>query len=247
MKNYDQEQLAAINANGGYYLVLAPPGCGKTDILSERIVVAREKGVAYEDMLCLTFTNRASRGMLNRVKDRLGDEAADIFVGNVHRYCSRFLYENALVPENTSIMDEDELSDYLMDIDGNYFTDRNGMPKKTTISLVDGICTYIFQKRYGHPESSMSLPKDRFEPYYTIASYSGFDYRSIDSSVADNKPLIYALMLREYMDENNLISFSDILIKAYDALLNDTKKEYKRYTWIQIDEVQDLNALFRQQ
>ena len=47
MKNYDSEQLRAINASGGHYLVLAPPGCGKTDILSERIVRAREAGVAF--------------------------------------------------------------------------------------------------------------------------------------------------------------------------------------------------------
>ena len=58
MKIYDNEQLKAINANGGYYLVLAPPGCGKTDILSERIVRAKQQGVGFEDMLCLTFTNR---------------------------------------------------------------------------------------------------------------------------------------------------------------------------------------------
>ena len=43
MKTYDKEQLKAINANGGYYLVLAPPGCGKTDILSERIVRAKQQ------------------------------------------------------------------------------------------------------------------------------------------------------------------------------------------------------------
>ena len=100
-KKYDVDQLKAINANGGYFLVLAPPGCGKTDILAERIVEAKKKGVNFENMLCLTFTNRASRGMKNRIKERVGEEAKDIFVGNIHRFCSNFLFANSFVPENS--------------------------------------------------------------------------------------------------------------------------------------------------
>ena len=102
-KMYDNKQRAAINASNGHYLVLAPPGCGKTDILTERIVRAHSDGVAYEDMLCLTFTNRASRGMKNRITQRLGEDASQIYVGNVHRFCSNFLFSNALIPENTVV------------------------------------------------------------------------------------------------------------------------------------------------
>ena len=51
----DPCQAEVIAACGGFHLVLAPPGCGKTHILTERIRYAHEKeGVAYEDMLCLT-------------------------------------------------------------------------------------------------------------------------------------------------------------------------------------------------
>ena len=93
--NYDNKQQVAIDAQSGYFLVLAPPGCGKTDILSQRIVQAKGKGVAFEDMLCLTFTNRASRGMKNRIMEKIGEDASNIFVGNVHRYCSNFLFANS--------------------------------------------------------------------------------------------------------------------------------------------------------
>ena len=96
MKQYDDEQKRAINANSGYYLVLAAPGCGKTDILAERIAKAHENGVEFGDMLCLTFTNRASRGMKERVKQKIGEDANNIFVGNVHRYCSQFIYNNSI-------------------------------------------------------------------------------------------------------------------------------------------------------
>ena len=49
----DDSQREVIKAEGGYHLVLAPPGCGKTQILTERIRRAHQKdGVAYSDMLC---------------------------------------------------------------------------------------------------------------------------------------------------------------------------------------------------
>ena len=53
-RHFDQWQQEAIAISGGRHVVLAPPGCGKTDILTERIVHAHAAGVEYRDMLCLT-------------------------------------------------------------------------------------------------------------------------------------------------------------------------------------------------
>lgn len=239
MKTYDKEQQKAINANGGYYLVLAPPGCGKTDILSERIVQAKEKGVDFDEMLCLTFTNRASRGMRDRVKEKVGEEACNIFVGNVHRYCSNFLYNNALVPENSSIIDEDDLADILMSFDPDLFLNRKGSADKMKVALVDNIDSYISQRLLNHPSSALFLP-DEYDRYYQVAKNAGFDPNRVDTL---NQMVKYALLYRQYKEERNIISFSDILIKAYEGLRKDTAHEYKRYSWIQVDEVQDLNAL----
>ena len=61
ISSLDKYQIPVVKASHGYHLVLASPGCGKTHILAERIRYAKEKGVQYEDMLCLTFTNRAAR------------------------------------------------------------------------------------------------------------------------------------------------------------------------------------------
>ena len=71
----DDSQREVIKAEGGYHLVLAPPGCGKTQILTERIRRAHQKdGVAYSDMLCLTFTNRAARGMMELIRENITDD-----------------------------------------------------------------------------------------------------------------------------------------------------------------------------
>lgn len=61
-KKYTPIQERVINLFGGFNMVLAGPGCGKTDILSERISRAsKQRGIPLSDMLCLTFTNRADR------------------------------------------------------------------------------------------------------------------------------------------------------------------------------------------
>lgn len=237
-KVFDEEQLKAINAQGGYYLVLAPPGCGKTDILSERIAKAHGAGVAFEDMLCLTFTNRASRGMMQRIRDRVGGDSKNVFVGNVHRYCSNFLFENALVKENSCIIDEDDVADILLSFDLDFFSNR-GKADKKKVSLVDRIESYISQKEFSHPQTAIYSTLD-IEQYYVIAKQALFDPLKIPS---DQLLVKYALMYRNYKHDRNFISFSDILILAYEHLRNDLTGEFKRFKWIQVDEVQDLNAL----
>lgn len=113
-KIYTNNQLEVINAGSGYNMVLAGPGCGKTDILAERIARAYENGKAeLSDMLCLTFTNRAARGMYDRIQSRLGDDACDLFVGNIHRYCSHFLFESNVISAEAAIMDEDDSNEVL--------------------------------------------------------------------------------------------------------------------------------------
>ena len=105
----DDTQWEVIKAEGGYHLVLASPGCGKTQILSERIQRAHRQGVPFSEMLCLTFTNRAARGMFERIHAIVDDEDVDaVFVGNVHRFCSRFLFSNGLVANDSSIIDDEE-------------------------------------------------------------------------------------------------------------------------------------------
>ncbi len=75
----------------------------------ERIRKAHERGVEYSDMLCLTFTNRAARGMRDRIRENILDHDVDnVYVGNVHRFCSRFLFDYALIPAETSVIDDDD-------------------------------------------------------------------------------------------------------------------------------------------
>lgn len=239
-KKYDSEQREAIKAMGGYYLVLAPPGCGKTDILSQRIVKAHELGVPFDQMICLTFTNRASRGMLDRIKDNVGEDSRNIFVGNVHRFCSHFLYDNACIPENSSIIDDDDMTDILISFDPYFFLTPNNDVDRMKLTMIDNIDAYIQQRRLGQPKKAIYMPSNVFEQYYQTALNADFNHTKV---ALKDKLVHYALRYRQYKTERNIISFSDILIQAYERLRRDSKHNYRRYKWIQVDEVQDLNAL----
>ena len=106
---FDDKQKSVIFLDNGLHLVLAPAGCGKTDILAERVYRALCKGVNVDDMICLTFTNRASRGMRARVRKLIGDNANDLFIGNTHRFCSQFLFQNNIINQSSAILDDDDI------------------------------------------------------------------------------------------------------------------------------------------
>ena len=65
--NLTVEQKAVVDLRSGSHLVLAPPGSGKTEMLSQRILNALENGIDPRRMLCATFTNRAAFEMRSRV------------------------------------------------------------------------------------------------------------------------------------------------------------------------------------
>ena len=238
-KFYDEKQRAAINASNGHFLVLAPPGCGKTDILTERIVRAHSDGVPYEDMLCLTFTNRASRGMKNRITQRLGEDASQIYVGNVHRFCSNFLFANALIPESTSIIDETDQADILLTFDENYFKGKISADKNL-IQAVCNLSAYIVQRQLQQPKHAIFAEEEDMEKLFLMAK--DIDYNA-DKAPKAFPVLKYALLYINYKRERCILDFDDILITAYEHLRNDPHEQFPRFSWLQVDEVQDLNPL----
>lgn len=308
-KDYTPEQLNIINIDRGYNLILAGPGCGKTEILAERIARAYENGqVAIEDVLCLTFTNRAARGMQQRIKTRLGNAANDLFVGNIHRYCSHFLYDNAIITEDSSIIDEDDCAeiinteisnsqienlihlrehinaydnpynDYdnprfelydvnwtivnsLLDID-IHSSGASGSIKREKVNKIVSQAknrimqvTHILQQvRLGHKNEVFQHAKllNSLVRYGNFSSLEDFKDACRDAHYQSNefvslspahKILSLADKLLKYKTKNNLLDFDDLLICTYDAYLKDTKKVYKRYPWVQVDEVQDLSPI----
>lgn len=215
---HDKYQSNAIKLGNGHHLVLAPPGCGKTDILAERIAYAISEGVKMEDMLCLTFTNRAARGMKERIEKRLQSTGQEtLFVGNIHRFCSQFLYGNGIVSQTCAIIDDVETESILKSIRGINEDAELSYDSREDVMDIYKTQHQIQQLRNKHPQDLLIHPD---------ASASMGDVEKYE----------------RYKEENNLIDFDDILILAYDYM-RQHQDAYKHYKWIQVDEVQDLNRL----
>ncbi len=219
-KKYDTEQQKVIDFIGGKAIVLAAPGCGKTEILSQRIMKAHtDYGISYEDMLCVTFTNRAAREMKKRVSSVAGcdDIFKNLFVGNLHRFCLKFLLDNGIIPQDTSILDETDQQEIIKEI-----IDLPREPYAYEIKAVTDCAAYDFEVKNNFP---LRLRIHR----------------------CDGASRFFGDMYIEYKEENNAIDFDDILLMTYREMMSEKFRngEYKRssYKWIQVDEIQDLNPL----
>ena len=268
----DKYQIPVVEASQGYHLVLASPGCGKTHILAERIRYARERGVKYEDMLCLTFTNRAAREMTNRIQKVVGGDFSELMVGNVHRFCSKFLFEQGRIPADSAIIDDEEavsiIADYRNEDEEGVTRDFNRYKGYQTIIFFQH---FIYQlehqhpwKYYLHPESftdddreavkhicaSQKIEYDEqavvniyhhAQEYMDEANAPGLDGKTADRIRVLLWKMYYANCYARYKEENHLFDFEDLLLYTYDIYRSDPI--CKRYPWIQVDEVQDLNGM----
>ena len=268
----DKYQIPVVEASQGHHLVLASPGCGKTHILAERIRYARERGVKYEDMLCLTFTNRAAREMTNRIQKVVGGDFSELMVGNVHRFCSKFLFEQGRIPADSAIIDDEEavsiIADYRNEDEEGVTKDFNRYKGYQTIIFFQH---FIYQmehrhpwKYYLHPESftdddreavkyicaSQKIEYDEqavvniyhhAQEYMDEANAPGLDGKTADRIRVLLWKMYYAGCYARYKEENHLFDFEDLLLYTYDIYRSDPT--CKRYPWIQVDEVQDLNGM----
>lgn len=273
----DPCQLEVIQAHGGFHLVLAPPGCGKTQILTERIRHAHSsEGIAYGDMLCLTFTNRAARGMVERIGGSIKDEGVgDVFVGNVHRFCSKFLFANGLVAAESSVIDEDDAVSILARFTGeDEYAVLGNSNRRRDYSSIFHLEAMMHQIRHNHPKALRTHPDcinandiaamrrvcvvtgRQFDADAMVDMYENADtFRDLtqsDTGDYGDRQIIFQLLRKMslarqyqlYKRKNRLLDFNDLLVQTYDALVSDTEQRaFKRYPWVQVDEVQDLNPL----
>lgn len=105
------EQLAAATAPDGPLLVLAAAGTGKTRTLVYRVAFLVQQGVPADNILLLTFTNRAAHEMLERAHGVVGDGVSGVWGGTFHHMSNRILRRHAsrigYQPDYT-IMDRDD-------------------------------------------------------------------------------------------------------------------------------------------
>ncbi len=270
---FDQWQQEAIAISGGRHLVLAPPGCGKTDILTERVVHAHEQGIEYRDMLCLTFTNRAAKGMAQRIADRTGNPVPDdLFVGNIHRYCSQMLFNEGVVNHNSAIIDEGDVENIVQE---ELCKRLNIQSRSTelmryqhalwqlTLGMRGELILHGELLHTGAMAKLCDVLGRPFDEESLGAIYDDIERLAANYTVLHELPAANTMLLakayQQYKTDNDLLDYDDLLVLAYQYLVSSgqwavgstsgqmlSTTHYTlptKYNWIEIDEVQDLNAL----
>src|SRR5271170_4439065 len=106
------EQREAVEAVDGPLLVLAGAGTGKTRVLTTRFAhILLSKKAFPNQVLAVTFTNKAAREMRERVAAILGQPAEGLWLGTFHALCARMLRrhaEYAGLAANFTILDADD-------------------------------------------------------------------------------------------------------------------------------------------
>ncbi len=224
---FNKQQQEIINSLYGAFLVSAPVGTGKTTTLAKRVVAALASGFLPEEILCLTFTNRAAEEMQQKIKRHIGKkEVSDnVTVMTFHGFCAYFAKSEAkrigISPDFVIFDDTDQaetLKNILEDfpeIAANYTNNKHGI-----FDLLETLYAYrlnLVKQEIGITVTQAPLDKTLIE---------------IDAR--------YCAALRE----QNALDFNQLVITALTALYTDEKiknKWSKRYSFIQVDEFQDTH------
>jgi DNA helicase-2/ATP-dependent DNA helicase PcrA len=220
LEDLNPEQKKAVTHPGGPLLILAGAGSGKTRVLTYRVAYLIEKaGVRPENILAITFTNKAAREMKARL-EKLLSGAHGLLVSTFHSACVRFLrsdIDRLGYNRNFIIFDTQDQQVLMREC----LKARNIDEKKYTPS---GVLNYISRAkdRLLTPEKCMDRAKDIRER--TMAE-------------------LYELYQRR-LRENNAMDFDDLIMNTVELFRqNPEVLSYyrRRFSHILVDEYQDTN------
>jgi DNA helicase II / ATP-dependent DNA helicase PcrA len=214
------EQLAAVRACQGPLLILAGAGSGKTRVLTHKISYLLAEGFAKPDeILAVTFTNKAATEMKERIRKLLPDFNLP-FVGTFHSFCARFLrshLEDGRRDRNFVIYDEG---------------DRRAVVRECLKDLNIDEKIFTPWKVIG----AIGRAKNKYVDVEAFAAQCG-DY---ESRLMCDAYAMYEEKMRSY----NALDFDDLLMATVKLLRKDSgllESYGKRFRYILVDEYQDIN------
>jgi len=218
----NDRQREAVLHKEGPCLVLAGAGSGKTRVLTERICYLINEGVRPQNILAITFTNKAAREMRERVHNSIGDEADKIFIGTFHSLGLKIVRENAEVlgySKNITILDKDDVNSLIKKFMKEMNLDSDKYPVKYILNKIS------FAKNEG-------LSPEQYEKFMKGA---------LDEAVIR----IYKRYVNA-LKRNNSVDFDDLLIMPLEIFKKSDEvmdKYQEHYQYILVDEYQDTNGV----
>ena len=224
----NEEQHRAVTSPPGKALVIAGAGSGKTRTLTYRVSWLLDQGETARNILLLTFTNKAAREMVERVRSLVTGDVNDLWAGTFHSICNRILRRHADeigFTKSFSILDRDDQKSLMktvmggMDID----TKQRRFPKPDVlISMISLMANTGISL-----EALLRTKYPYFEDWYE-------ELEKVSEGYAKKKR------------DTNSLDFDDMLCMTVDLFKNHPEVlaiYRKRFRHILVDEYQDTNAV----
>ncbi|RVU44738.1 ATP-dependent helicase [Lujinxingia sediminis] len=227
-RDLNDEQRQVVTAGSGPLLVIAGAGTGKTHTLTYRVAYLVSKGVPPENILLLTFTNRAARAMTSRASALITTDVTRQWSGTFHSVANRILREHAPLlgyPRDYTIIDGEDAQTLMKSCiaeAGVGHLDRK-LPRASMLTRL--LSTTL--------NTGVSLSDALFERYPYFAHL-----------VTPIEKILRLYQIRKH--EMGLMDFDDLLVSWHRLLTEhpEVRRHYAtRFEHILVDEYQDTNQL----
>ncbi len=224
LKNLNKSQKEAVMYLDGPLLIVAGAGSGKTKVLTTRIAnIIHEKKAFPNQILAVTFTNKAAREMQVRVSKILGSTATGLsWLGTFHSICAKILRKHASavsLQSNFTIIDTDDQIRLIKNICKAENVDVKKLAPRYILAIIDR-----WKNKGFYPEEVIINSKDIYEknilPIYKIYQQKLIDLNSCD--------------------------FGDLILHSVKIFEkhSDIREIYsKNFRYILVDEYQDTNFI----
>ena len=224
LNNLNKAQKEAVLYLEGPLLIVAGAGSGKTKVLTSRIAhIIKEKKAFPNQILSVTFTNKAAKEMQNRVSKMLGSAATGLsWLGTFHSICAKILRKHATAAKlnsNFTIIDTDDQTRLIKNICKSENIDIKQLAPRFILAIIDR-----WKNKGYYPSEVIINNKDVYErtilPLYKIYQQKLIDLNSCD--------------------------FGDLILHTVKILENypDIRQIYStNFKYILVDEYQDTNFI----
>ena len=224
LKNLNDAQKEAVTQLDGPLLIVAGAGSGKTKVLTSRIAhIIAEKKAFPNQILSVTFTNKAAKEMQNRVSKILGAGATGLtWLGTFHSICAKLLRKHASavnLNSNFTIIDTDDQIRLIKNICKAENIDIKQLAPRYVLAIIDR-----WKNKGQYPNEVVINHKDIYEKTI-LPVYKIYQQKLTDLNVCD---------------------FGDLILHTVKILEknNDIRELYsKNFKYILVDEYQDTNYI----
>ena len=224
LSNLNEKQLEAVKHLNGPLLIVAGAGSGKTKVLTSRIAhIIRSHKAFSNQILAVTFTNKAAKEMQIRVSKLLGKQVTGLpWLGTFHSISAKILRKHAEavgLKSNFTIIDQDDQVRLIKNICKGENIDIKKISPKYILSIIDK-----WKNKGLYPEDVKIKKKENLEKNF-LKIYHIYQNKLIDLNSADFSDLILHIVK---------------IFKNHDDI---TLMYSKKFKYILVDEYQDTNFI----